>query len=61
MEIIQICHYQFMGNSKVEEDRNMLANLVQSYKVLACNMSLKMFFLEFSLRLLPRKSQESER
>jgi hypothetical protein len=53
MEIIQIRHYKLMGNRKVEKDRNMLANLVQSYKVMACNMSLKVFFLDCHVDFCP--------
>jgi len=53
MELIQICQYQFIGNRKIGKDRNMLANLVQSYKVMACNMSLKMFLLDSHLDFFP--------
>jgi hypothetical protein len=53
MEIIQICHFQFIENRKIEKDRNMLANLVRSYKVMACNMFLKMFLLDSYLDFFP--------
>jgi len=54
MEIIQICHFQFIGNLKIEKDRNMLANLVKSYKFMTCNKSLKVyFFLDSHLDFFP--------
>jgi hypothetical protein len=53
MEIIQICHFQLIGNRKIEKDRNILANLVESYKVTARNMSLKMFLLDSHLDFFP--------
>jgi hypothetical protein len=53
MEIIQICQYQFWGNHKVENDRNMVVNRVESYKDMAYNMSLKVFFLDSHLDFFP--------
>jgi hypothetical protein len=42
MEIIRKCHFQFLGNHKTENYRDMVADLViQSYKAMGCNMSLK--------------------
>ena len=34
MEIIQKCHYQFFRKSKTEKYHDMVADLVQSYKVM---------------------------
>jgi hypothetical protein len=49
----------FLGN-KAENYRDMVADLVQAYKIMGRNV-LKGAFLRLSLRLLPRKSRGSER
>jgi hypothetical protein len=51
----------FLGNHTEENCRDMVADLVQSYEAMGCNMSLKVHFLDSHLRLLPRKSRSSER
>jgi len=62
MKNIQKCHYHFLGGNHTEENcRHMMADLVQSYKAMECKMSLTVHFLDSHLRLLPRKSQDSER
>jgi len=54
MEIIKKCHYYFLGNHKVKKNYcDMLADLVQSYKAVGCNMSLKVHFLDSHLALFP--------
>jgi hypothetical protein len=49
MEIIRKCHYLFLGKFKAEKYRDMVADLVQPYKVMGCNMSLKVHFLDCHL------------
>jgi hypothetical protein len=49
----------FLGN-EAENYRDMVAGLVQAYKIMGCNI-YKGEFLRLSLRLLPRKSWGSER
>jgi hypothetical protein len=58
MEIIKKCRYQFWGvcgggNHKAENYRDMMADLVQSYRAMGCNMFLKAHFLNCYLDLLP--------
>ena len=36
-----------MENHKAEDYRDVAADLVQSYKAMGCNMSLKVHFLDF--------------
>ena len=56
MEIIPKCHYTFfLENHKAEKYCDMLADLVQSYKAVGCNMSLKVSFLDSHLDFLPEK------
>jgi hypothetical protein len=43
----------FLGNHKAEHYRDMVADLVQSYKVPGCNMSLKVHFLDSHLDFFP--------
>ena len=43
----------FLENHKTEDDRDMVADLVQSYTTMRCNMSLKMHFLDFHLYFIP--------
>jgi hypothetical protein len=37
----------FLENHKAEDYRNMVADLVQSYKTMGCNTSFKVHFLDF--------------
>ena len=47
-------------NYKAENYLDMMADLVQSYKTMGSNMSIKDAFLRLSFRLPPRKSQGNE-
>jgi tRNA G10 N-methylase Trm11 len=48
-------HYDFVfGNNKSEKYRDMMPDLVESYKAKVCNMSLKVHFLNCHLHF-PRK------
>jgi len=42
-----------LGNHKAEDYRDMVADLVQSYKAMVCNMSSKVHFLDYHFDLLP--------
>ena len=54
MEIIKKCHYHFWGaNHKAVNYSDMVADLVQLYKVAACNMSSKVRFSDPSLDFFP--------
>jgi len=53
MEIIQKVTTNFLGNCKAENDHDMVVDLVQSYKGIGCNMSLKVHFVDFHLDLFP--------
>ena len=54
MEIIKKWHYQFWGiNHKAENCRDMVVDLVQSYKATGCSMSLKVHFLDCHLDFFP--------
>jgi hypothetical protein len=44
----------FLGNYKAENYRDMVADLVQSYKPMGCNMSLKVHFLDSHLDFFPQ-------
>jgi len=57
MEIIQKCQRQFLfwgGNRKAESDRDMVADLIQSYKAMGCDMSLGVHFLDSHLDFFPQ-------
>ena len=43
----------FLENHKAENYCDMLADLVQSYKAMGCNMSLKVSFLDSNSDFLP--------
>jgi len=43
----------FLGNHKVENYHDMVADLVQSYIAVGCNMSLKVHFLDSHLDFFP--------
>jgi hypothetical protein len=43
----------FLGNCKAQNYRDMVADLVQSYKAMGCNMSLKLNFLDSHLDFFP--------
>jgi hypothetical protein len=43
----------FLGNHKAENYPDMVADLVQSYTAMECNMSLKVHFLDSHLDLFP--------
>jgi hypothetical protein len=51
----------FLGNHKAENYRDMVADLVQSYKAMGCNVYLKVHFLDSHLDFFPKKSGGSER
>ena len=60
IEIIQKCHYQFFFWNHTEENyRDMVADPVQSYKAVACNMSLKVHFLDSHLDFFPENLGEA--
>jgi len=44
---------EFMENHKAEDYRDVVADLVQSYKAMVCNMSLKVHFLDSHLDFFP--------
>jgi hypothetical protein len=46
MEIIQKATTNYLRNFMAENDHDMVADLVQSYKDRGCNMSLRMHFLK---------------
>jgi hypothetical protein len=51
----------FCGNHRVENNRSMVADLVQSHTAVGCNMALEVrLFHRLSFRLLPRKSRGSK-
>jgi len=52
-DIIRNVTTNFLGNHKAENYQDMAADLVQSYKAMACNMSLKMHLLDSHFDLLP--------
>jgi len=43
----------FFGNHKAENDHDMMADHVQSYKTMGCNTSLKVHFLDCHLDFFP--------
>jgi len=50
-----------LGNHKAENDRDMMDDLVQSYKTMKCNTSFKVHFLDFfpgNLGALNNKPEE---
>ena len=54
MEIIHKCHYKFLGgNHKAENYHDMVADLVQSYKAVGCNMSVRVHFLDAHWDVFP--------
>jgi hypothetical protein len=47
-------HYQFFGkNHKTENYCDMVADIVQSYKAVGCNVSLKVHFLDSHIDFFP--------
>jgi len=48
----------FLENRKAEDYRDMVADLLQSYKATGCNMSLKMHFLDSHLDFFPENLSE---
>jgi hypothetical protein len=57
MEIIQKIATIFLGNLKAGNNRDMVADLVQSYKAMGCNMSLKVHFVDSHLDFFPENLQ----
>jgi len=53
MEIIQKITTNFLGNLKAINYRDMVADLVQTYKAMGCNMSLKVNFVDSHLDFFP--------
>jgi len=43
----------FWGNHKTENDHDKMVDLVQSYKIMECNTSLKVHFLDSHLDFFP--------
>ena len=54
----RICK-DFLGNQKAANSRDVVRDLLTSYKAMGCNMSLKIHFLEAHLNFFPRKSRRS--
>jgi len=46
-----------LGNHKVDNYYDMVADIVQSYKAMVCNMSFKVHFLDSHLEFLPANSK----
>jgi hypothetical protein len=46
----------FLGNKKAENYEDMISELIDNYRAVGCNMSLKMHFFEFTFGLFPTKS-----
>jgi alpha-L-fucosidase len=53
MEIIQEFPTSFLGNHKAEGNRDLVADLVQSYKAMGCDMTLGVHFLDSHLYFFP--------
>jgi hypothetical protein len=53
MEVIQKCCAKFLGNFKTSNYRETVGELLNSYKDMGCNMSLKMHFLDSHLAFFP--------
>lgn len=60
MEIIQKVTTNFLGNCKAENYHDMVADLVQLYKGIGWNMSLKAHFLDFHLDFFPENLMGSK-
>ena len=43
----------FLGNHEAEKHRDIVADLVKSYKTVVCNMSLKLHFLDCHIDFFP--------
>jgi hypothetical protein len=50
----------FLGNIRAQNYEELVNNLLQSYKKLGCNMSLKIHFLHLHLDFFPRELWCSE-
>jgi len=50
----------FLGNHKAANYKDVVQDLLTSYKAMGCNMSLKIHFLESHLDFFPRKSRRSQ-
>jgi len=48
----------FLGNHRAESIHDMVADYVQFYKAMGCNMSLKVYFLDYHLDFFPEKHGE---
>ena len=55
----RICK-NFLGNHKAANYQDVVQDLLTSYKVMGCNMSLKIHFLESHLDFFPEKSRQSQ-
>jgi hypothetical protein len=44
----------FLGNKKAENYEDMISKLIENYRALGCNMSLKMHFLDSHLDFSPQ-------
>jgi hypothetical protein len=49
MAIVQKCHYQSFGNHNSENNKDAVADLVQSYTAIGCHMSLDVHLLDSHL------------
>ena len=47
-----VCH-NFLGNAKSENYKDIVENMIQAYKIMGCNMSLKIHFLSSHLDFFP--------
>jgi hypothetical protein len=45
---------KFLGNKKAENFEDMISELIENYRALGCNMSLKMHFLDSHLDFFPQ-------
>jgi len=52
----RICK-DLLGNHKATNYQNVVQDLLNSYKAIGCNMSLKIHFLQSHLDFFPRKSR----
>lgn len=53
MEAFKSVATEFLGNNKADKYERLVANLLKSYKLLGCNMSLKIHFLHSHLDYFP--------
>jgi hypothetical protein len=59
LSVKRICK-DFLRNHKAVNYKDVVQDLLTSYKAMGCNMSLKIHFLESHLNFFPRKSRRSQ-